>query len=330
MEKPKVSIIIPVYNGENYLKEAIESALAQTYKNIEIIVVNDGSADNTEKIAQSYGKKIRYYKKENGGVSTALNLGLSKMKGEYFSWLSHDDLYEPEKIETQIKYLIDNKCIGKNVIVYSNYIVIDENSTILYEKTLDTVELNKKPEYSLLRSAINGITLLIPKKAFDECGNFDVALRCTQDYDLWLKMMAKYKFIHIPYAIAKSRVHQGQDTNVNPKVITEGNPLWIKMIESVSQKRQKALEGSAYNFYYEMARFLGTTQYVEALKYCIEKLNKLNPNASVEISEFIIKSNKNSSVFGMGKKLFMSLKQLGLKRTIEKIKRFFINRRLYK
>ena len=91
---PKVSIIIPVYNGANYVSEAIDSALAQTYKNIEIIVVNDGSSDDgaTEKIAKSYGDRIRYFAKENGGVSSALNFGIRQMTGEWFSWLSHDDL----------------------------------------------------------------------------------------------------------------------------------------------------------------------------------------------------------------------------------------------
>ena len=104
MNNPLVSIIIPVYNGSNYLSQAIDSALAQTYKNIEIIVVNDGSKDDgaTEKIALSYGDKIRYYAKENGGVSSALNYGIEKMKGEYFSWLSHDDKYTPSKIEDQM------------------------------------------------------------------------------------------------------------------------------------------------------------------------------------------------------------------------------------
>ena len=78
MLKPLISIVIPVYNGSNFLREAIDSALAQTYKNIEIIVVNDGSADDgeTERIALSYGDKIRYFKKENGGVSSALNYGI--------------------------------------------------------------------------------------------------------------------------------------------------------------------------------------------------------------------------------------------------------------
>ena len=98
MKKPKVSIIIPVYNGEDYLEEAIKSALNQTYKNLEIIVVDDGSKDKTGKICEKYINKIKYLKKENGGVATALNLAIENMTGEYFSWLSHDNLYYKNKI----------------------------------------------------------------------------------------------------------------------------------------------------------------------------------------------------------------------------------------
>ena len=104
---PKVSIVIPVYNGANYLHESIDSALAQTYPNLEILVVNDGSTDDgaTEAIALSYGDKIRYFCKENGGVSSALNLGIRNMTGDYFSWLSHDDAYEPEKVADSVSLL---------------------------------------------------------------------------------------------------------------------------------------------------------------------------------------------------------------------------------
>ena len=126
---PKVSIVIPVYNGSNYLREAIDSALAQTYKNIEVIVINDGSNDNgkTDKICKSYGKRIRYFKKENGGVSSALNMGIEKMEGEYFSWLSHDDVYLPRKIETQIKFLASNQLQSEKVILFANYELIDKD-----------------------------------------------------------------------------------------------------------------------------------------------------------------------------------------------------------
>ena len=105
MYNPKVTIVIPVYNGANYVKEAIESALSQTYDNIEIIVVNDGSNDNneTENAVLSYGDKIKYVCKENGGVSSALNTGIKLAEGEWISWLSHDDLYTQEKIKKQIE-----------------------------------------------------------------------------------------------------------------------------------------------------------------------------------------------------------------------------------
>ena len=131
MNKPLVSIIIPVYNGANYLKDAIDSALAQTYPNVEVLVINDGSNDNglTENIALSYGDKIRYFYKENGGVASALNLAIKNMKGEYFSWLSHDDMYYPNKIERQIQELYKNGDLKS--IVYSAYDLLDVNSQVI-------------------------------------------------------------------------------------------------------------------------------------------------------------------------------------------------------
>ena len=114
----KVTIVIPVYNGSNFMKVAIDSAIAQTYDNKEILVINDGSTDNgeTEKIALSYGNKIRYIKKENGGVATALNLAIKEMKGDYLSWLSHDDIYKPYKIEKQIETI--KKLEDKTTILF--------------------------------------------------------------------------------------------------------------------------------------------------------------------------------------------------------------------
>ena len=126
MQHPKVSVIIPVYNGSNYLSDAINSALSQTYSNLEIIIVNDGSNDNgkTKEIALSYGNKIKYIEKENGGVSSALNIGIKNMTGEYFSWLSHDDIYYPNKIEESIKFIKNDK-----QIVYSDYDLLYQNKS---------------------------------------------------------------------------------------------------------------------------------------------------------------------------------------------------------
>lgn len=264
MEK-KVTIIIPVYNGANYVREAIDSALAQTYKNIEILVINDGSTDDgaTRDICKSYGDKIIYYEKKNGGVSTALNLGLEKMTGEYFSWLSHDDLYYPEKIEKQIKEL---EKYDENTILCSNVDLIDMNGNCFQRVLYDHEMLTKKPDYALFRGTISGITLLIPKKAFDDCGGFDEKLRCVQDYLKWFEMLDKYRFVHMEDVLAASRVHPKQVTVTSPKMISEGDWLWTYVSEKYPKEKKIECEGSEYLFYSEMAKYLESSPYKGAIK----------------------------------------------------------------
>jgi glycosyltransferase involved in cell wall biosynthesis len=274
--RPRVSIIIPVYNGSNYLRKAIKSALAQTYKNIEIIVVNDGSTDNgaTRAIAMSFGDKIKYYEKKNGGVASALNLAIEKMTGEYFSWLSHDDMYKPDKIKKQIAYI--NTLPDKKVILYMDYDLVDEKGDFISRCNLDHEMLENKPIYSLLRGSINGITLLIPKSAFDEYGKFDESLRCTQDYEMWYRMMKTYRFIHKKSVLTMTRIHPNQGTFSDPAAITEGNELWISMIKGLSDEDKINTEGSLFSFYFEMIKFLKNTPYLKALEYCKKALDNQN------------------------------------------------------
>ena len=269
-KKPKVSLIVPVYNGENYIKEAIESALSQTYKNIEIIVVNDGSKDKTEAICQKYKGKIKYFKKDNGGVSTALNLAIEKMTGEYFTWLSHDDLYYPNKIEEEVK------AIEENTIILSDYDLINEKGRVFNSVVLPHYLIERNNQFALFNGLINGITLLIPKKAFDKCGKFDENLRCTQDYEMWFRMMLKgYKFKHIPKILASSRQHSNQTTNTSPKMLSEGDELWINMMAQLPSKMKNKLYQTEYNFYKEMYNFLKNTPYKKAETYALEKQQTL-------------------------------------------------------
>ena len=283
---PRVSIIIPVYNGANFLKKAIDSAINQTYNNIEIIVVNDGSTDNnqTENIAMSYGNKIRYFKKINGGVSSALNLGIKNMTGDYFSWLSHDDMYYAHKIEEQIRFINEKQLINQDVILYGDYSIINEKDEVMAICRKNHKEIEKKPEYTLLRGNLNGITILIPKKAFNDFGEFDETLKCTQDYDMWKKMMKKYKFMHQETVLSMTRIHENQDTIVNPKVETEGNILWINLIEDVPDSRKIELEGSIYKYYKEMIKFLEQTPYKKAKEHCINKIHDLENKLEREIN----------------------------------------------
>ena len=259
----KVSIIIPVYNGSNYIRDAIESALSQTYENKEIIVVNDGSNDNdaTKKIVEEYKDKVIYYEKENGGVSTALNLGIEKSTGDYISWLSHDDIYYPNKLERQIEEISK---YDDETILYSNYDLIDLEGNKFNTVILDHEMLKNKPDYALLEGLIGGITLLIPKQAFEECGMFDEKYRCVQDYIKWFEFIKKYHFVHMPEVLAASRVHPKQVTYNSPVMIKEGNYLWAYMIENYPKEKKIACEGSCYAFYQEMEKHLKTTPYREA------------------------------------------------------------------
>lgn len=212
---PKVSIIIPVYNGSNFLANAIDSALAQTYRNIEVVVVNDGSTDNgeTERIALSYGKKISYYRKKNGGVASALNFGIKKMTGEYFSWLSHDDIYEKTKIEEEVEYLLAQPNPA-NTIVASNTFALFENGIKKKEKINQTVFDNHFDIFlgASARVGLNGCSLLIPRDILIKNGGFREGLPVTQDYDLWSRLKDVSKFVLLNKYLVVYRHHDMQDS----------------------------------------------------------------------------------------------------------------------
>jgi glycosyltransferase involved in cell wall biosynthesis len=241
---PKVSIVIPVFNGENFLGEAIDSALAQTYPNVEVVVVNDGSRDNgvTERIALSYGDKIRYFSQENGGVAAALNMAIDNMSGQYLSWLSHDDLYFPEKVAAQMEVM--QKLDASDVILYSDFGVFYDDPGSLRMHRLSVVQPENFRYSITIGSSVNGCTLLIPKKAFDDCGVFDVALRYTQDYDLWFRFAAKYRFIHVPQVLVKSRSHPGQDSlKLKDNAMREVDRLVLGFAKALSQEELRRNTG---------------------------------------------------------------------------------------
>ncbi len=256
---PLVSIIIPVYNGSNYLNQAIEAALNQTYKNIEIIVINDGSTDDgkSETIAKKHKDKIKYYSKKNGGVSSALNYGIKKMNGEYFAWLSHDDLIEPNHIEKLVEYVsIEGH---EKHIPYAAFKIIDEKSILRIKATIEA-QINLfdyklstiNNDYTLLKGEINGGSVLIPKKAFDKHGLFNESERITQERDMWSRLIKEYKFISIPYTTAMIRTHSKQVTNTNKNVIEETNKKNLEILANISDERINDLGLDKISFYKSM------------------------------------------------------------------------------
>lgn len=214
---PFVSVIIPVYNGADYLGEAIDSALAQTYSDMEIIVVNDGSSDDgaTGRLAQSYGDRIRYFEKENGGVSSALNRGIREARGEYVSWLSHDDIYTPDKISRQIALL---QACSENAMCFCSLRQINAQAEFISDKKdmqlEDGAVLSPREAlaYSILHT-INGCTMLVPKAALVACGGFNEDMRYCQDILMWWRiLLGGCSLVFSDTADVYSRVHPAQQT----------------------------------------------------------------------------------------------------------------------
>jgi len=204
---PLVSVVIPVYNGSNYLVEAIDSALAQTYTNIEIIVVDDGSTDNTWEIIQSYGSKIKGIRKPNGRVSSALNRGIMEASGKYFGWLSHDDLWLPAKLEKQVDFLKDHP---EFKACYTDMYCINEEG-----KIIRTVKFPWYPRIEAMRNLfqamyISGCSILIEMDIFETIGVFNEVLKTTQDFEMWMRILNFYEIGHIPEYLIKNRIHPSQ------------------------------------------------------------------------------------------------------------------------
>jgi glycosyltransferase involved in cell wall biosynthesis/GT2 family glycosyltransferase len=274
---PKVSIVIPVYNGSNYIEKAIDSALNQTYENIEIIVVNDGSNDDyrTEKICKSYGNKIKYFSKENGGVASALNIGIEKMTGEYFSWLSHDDMYYPEKIQSQVDTL--NKLNDKKTIIYSGLDIIDENDNHIeyqdYASKYKKEDLNK-PLFAFFHLALNGCAMLIHKSHFDKVGLFNEDLPTTQDYDLWFRILRGSNILYNKDILVKSRSHSEQGSKALIGIhVEECNRFWLKVFSSLTEKEIIETAGSKDKFYLDLYHsFNNLTQYDKVIAFLFGKV----------------------------------------------------------
>jgi len=266
LREPKVSIVVPVYNGAKYMREAIDSALAQTWPNTEIIVINDGSRDGgeTDRIACSYGNRIRYISKPNGGVASALNAGLEAMTGDIFCWLSHDDMHTPDKTERQIKQW--TAMDRPDVILYSNYRLIGADGTHIADVKLDHELLEQKPLYAVLRGSIHGCSVFIPRHLFGKAGSFDCARPTTQDYDLWFRMTEHARFVHMPETLVMSRWHDEQGSKKIDHRL-EANAFWSGILEQVTESEQEAIEGSSYRFCKEMESFLRQNGITEAANH---------------------------------------------------------------
>lgn len=264
-----VTIVIPVFNGADYLSAAIDSALAQTWPAVEVLVVDDGSDDagHTLAIAKSYGDRIRLLHKANGGVATALNAGIKAMRGRWFSWLSHDDMYGPEKIATQIDALRD---APPDSIAFGDFAMIDANDKMLRIRNVTRGFDADRPLWAVLEGRINGCTLLIPRNVLIEAGGFRNDLPTTQDYELWFRLLRRHPLVAVPGARVSQRVHARQGSR-SQRHLEEVGVLWREMLENISPAEMRHHGGSELAFLIRARRFLASSRY-EAAQAAAEDL----------------------------------------------------------
>ena len=266
MYTPKVSIVIPVYNGADFVAEAIDSALAQSYPNIEVIIVNDGSCDGgaTEQVILGYGERVRYFSTPNGGVASALNLGIRHADGEYISWLSHDDLYVPNKVQRSIEFLMATN--QTEAIIYSDYSVFTDSPNRDTIMPLRGVAPEEFRYWLTIENSLHGCTLLIPRVAFEFCGYFNEELRTTQDYDLWFRMAKNFRFVHLPEVLVKARSH-GQQGSITMGDVArrECNALLSGFVKDLSVDELRLGSGAhPIVAYMELARSMRRRGFEEA------------------------------------------------------------------
>ncbi len=214
-KKNLVSVIMPAFNSEQYISDAIDSVLQQTYQNFELIVVNDGSTDRTEDILKKISNSIHLISQSNQGAASARNKGIMAAQGEYISFLDSDDIWFKDTLKLQHEYLTSHLYFG---LVYGKRQVFDCKGNL--DKNWMIKYGFSQPEGYIFQDLILSAsillsTVMVRRKVLDKVGLFDKSLPLGEDYDLWLSISTKYKIGYIPDDLVKYRRH--------PKSLTASN-----------------------------------------------------------------------------------------------------------
>ncbi|MHC5718825.1 MAG: glycosyltransferase, partial [Nostoc sp.] len=192
-----ISVIIPCYNSEKTIKKTIESVLNQSFSDLELIVINDGSKDSTLEIISNFqDSRIKIFSFENSGGNISRNRGLKYTAGKFVSFLDADDIWTADKLASQLQALQEN--LGAKV-AYSWTDSIDENDEILLSGMHITVNGDVYEKLLVSNFLENGSNPLILREAIIELGGFDESLNAAQDWDMWLRLASKFDFVCVPF-----------------------------------------------------------------------------------------------------------------------------------
>lgn len=262
-----ISVILPTYNGEKYLKQSIESILKQTYKNFELIIVNDCSTDLTFNIAKEYESKDSRVKvisnKENKKLPMSLNIGFEAAKGDYFTWTSDDNYYEPDALEEMLNFLKKNPAID---LVYTNYQRIDENGNFL-----DEVKANYDV-CDFIKHCTIGACFLYKKQIAKQVGEYDKSKFLVEDYDFWLRLGLVGKISSSNKNLYNYRVHSSSLTatrvidisNKTQNLFLEYMPQYI--VKYPELKQDKNLINNYYKILKNLYLKTGYRRYISQIE----------------------------------------------------------------
>lgn len=237
---PEISVIIPSYNSEKHIAETIASILGQTFKDIELIVVDDGSTDRTPSIVSSFGAPVRLIEQANAGVCAARNRGLSEAQGHFICFMDHDDYWFPDKLARQIEAFKTRPEAG---VVYSSFINwhAEEDGRFPPPDSFELMETADEidPEFSgwiyhllLLDCWMLTSTAMFRTEALEKCGSFDEDLPFSEDWDLWLRMAREYPMIKLQRPTTLYRQHKQQgnrvvrDVDYRSSLLTQAVEKW--------------------------------------------------------------------------------------------------------
>ncbi|OPX90600.1 MAG: Chondroitin synthase [Pelotomaculum sp. PtaB.Bin104] len=281
---PQISVVIPTYNRADYIIDAVNSVLSQTYTNYEIIVVDDGSTDNTKLLLQPYLNKIQYIYQPNKGVSAARNAGIREARGEWIAFLDSDDEWLPGKLEAQIE---DIDRYPKAVLSCTNISFEGHGSKSIelfrecVSYLISKTELIQNP---IMHSFVCTPTVLAKRDSINAVGMFDEQLTIYEDIDLWFRLSTVGEFIANPLVLAKAyRRNEKSDVNLSAQYLTKQEnscTSLIKVYEKISrydlsQQEKKYIKKKISDCYFDLGLINYSLQkYGQAQKYYYECFRK--------------------------------------------------------
>lgn len=228
--EPLVSVVLPTYNRRKLVTRAVQSVLEQSYRNLELIVVDDGSSDATGEALEYFtgDPRFHYLYQSNKGQSAARNRAIDRSCGEYIAFLDSDNYWLPEKLERQLEFL------GRHdgfEILYSEIIPVEESGARMAKRSIPRFS-GRILEQLLVSNCVTNNTALVKRSCFEEMGKFDEGLRYCEDYDLWLRFATRYRFLYHPCDVACYCYEGERLSSAEEKVIAANKLILSRFFES--------------------------------------------------------------------------------------------------